>query len=81
MAPLPLRLVIVERARLPAFRTLPPLHFRVVQIQRNFTLLQTRLHPLHEPRPLDPKNLCVELSILHGLLSCHAGPLVPLPTH
>lgn len=68
MAPLPLRLVIVKPARPPTVRTLSLLHFRELHMNMNFTLLPAQLHPLHEPRSLDPKNLGAHLSILLGLL-------------
>jgi hypothetical protein len=50
MPPLPLRLMIVERATLAALRARPLRIGRMLQVNVHFTVAQLQLHALHAPR-------------------------------
>jgi hypothetical protein len=63
--PLPLRLVIAQRARRAALRTWPRKVRGVFQKDVNLASLQPKIDLLHAPWLRDPKNPGVQLAILH----------------
>src|SRR5712692_2469419 len=75
--PRSLRLVVVQPAQRPAFRTRPLLPLVVLQVDVNLSLLQPQFHLVYEPRLPNPQNLFIKLSILHGSLFCHAPTKPP----
>src|SRR5579864_427690 len=75
MPPLPLGLMIVQWAALPALRTRPLRFRRVLQKNVHFLHLQLKLDSFHSPRGLNTQNLRVQLPVLHALPSAGATPL------
>ena len=65
MTPAALRLMIVEWARLTAFRTSPLQPVAVPKMHMHLSGLQLQLDALHAPRFSNPQDLGVQLSILH----------------
>jgi hypothetical protein len=65
VTPAAFRLVIVEGARFPAFRTSPLQSVLMPEVNMHLSGLQFQLNALHAPRLSNPQNLPIQISILH----------------
>ena len=78
--PLPLGLMVVQLAGLPAFRTGPLHPVGVRGINVDFSGLQVQLHRIDLPGGLDAQNAPIQFAILHpGIVACR--PHRPPSTH